>query len=250
MSAIPERGYPLSALFVLMAACAVPMSMAAAAGRAVSEGRIGGDDVVFASLGGCAATMLLGAVIGLHHYRQGLGVILGALAGAIVGSMAGPIAMVPVNDVPYLLLMSLTGSAVMIALAAWFRRLAEKRREPAPPAWFVSEHPFAYAGAYAKREVLSAEIVELPPQAWPSHEPLRYEMSNLRGAGFGCLFALAAWTVIGIITALLIPVLLFYSPWNIRDAAAAIGVLSWLIAIPIGILGFLRGRKKRVYPWS
>ncbi|MBW3598257.1 MAG: hypothetical protein KY475_13420, partial [Planctomycetes bacterium] len=150
----------MSALFVLMAACAIPMSMAAAAGRAVSEGNAGADSVVFAALGGCAGVMLLGAIIGLHYYRQGLGLIVGGLAGAVVGSMTGPIVVVPAGDFPYLLLIAVGGSAIMVALAAWFRRQADQGREPAPPAWFLEEHPFGKEAAYATpKEVIDADVV-------------------------------------------------------------------------------------------
>ncbi len=167
MASIPERGYPLSALFVLMAACAVPMSMAAAAGRAISAGDIGGSEVTFAALGGCSVMTIAGAIVGLYHLRQGLGVTVGALAGAVIGSMVGPITMVPARDFPNLMLISLGGSAVMVGLAAWFRRQAALREAPTLPEWFVDDRPFAprdepFAQA-PNWEIVDAELRGDPP---------------------------------------------------------------------------------------
>jgi uncharacterized membrane protein len=142
MPRLPERGYPLSALFILMAACAIPMSMAAAAGRAVSAGDVGARDVTFAAIAGCAVVMGLGMIVGLHHYRPFLGVILGAMAGAIVGSMAGPMVLAPEKDFLNLLALSVGGSAAMVAAAAWLRAGAQRRHEPEPPEWFDERSPF------------------------------------------------------------------------------------------------------------
>jgi hypothetical protein len=142
MPSIPERGYPLSALFLLMAASAAPMSMAAAAGRAIAQRDITGQQFAFAALGGCAAMMLLGALIGLHHHRQGIGVVLGSLAGAILGSMAGPIVLVPRYDFGNLMIISAGASAVMVIGAAWLHYRSGRHRRTEPPAWFSEDDPF------------------------------------------------------------------------------------------------------------
>jgi hypothetical protein len=142
MAPIPERGYPLSALFLLMAACAIPMSMAAAAGRAISQGDVGADDMALAALLGCTGTMMLGMIIGLHHYRPLLGAIVGGLAGALIGSMAGPVVLAPRQDFPKLMLVSVVGSAAMVAVAAWLRFSAQRRNPPQPPTWLDEGNPF------------------------------------------------------------------------------------------------------------
>jgi uncharacterized membrane protein len=142
MARLPERGYPLSALFILMAACAIPMSMAAASGRAVAAGDVGAGEVTAAAVVGCGLTMALGMLVGIHHYRPGLGVILGAMAGAIIGSMAGPMVLTPEKDFVKLLALSVGGSAAMLGAAFWLRHSAARSREPEPPEWLSEESPF------------------------------------------------------------------------------------------------------------
>jgi hypothetical protein len=142
MATVPQRGYPLSALFLLMAACAVPMSMAAAAARAMSEGEFGRGQLAGASFIGCAVVMLLGAIVGLHHVRPGLGVIVGGLAGGVVGSLSGPVALAPRRDLPSLLIVSLAGSLAIFLLSLWLHASAAARREPEPPSWLDEGSPF------------------------------------------------------------------------------------------------------------
>lgn len=146
MAPLPERGYPLSALFVLMAACAIPMSMAAAAGRAIAEGDIGAQEMTGAALGGCVGMGVLGMIVGLHHYRPLVGVIVGGLAGALIGSMAGPMVLAPQRDFPQLMLLSLGGSAAMVTVAALLRLYAQRNRPPEPPAWLEQSNPFGQGG--------------------------------------------------------------------------------------------------------
>jgi hypothetical protein len=142
MPNVPERGYPLSALFILVAACAIPMAMAAAAGRAMSRGEADGFAFAVAAMVGCAGTMFLGSIIGLHHHRQGIGIIVGGMAGAIVGSMAGPIVLAAPEDFARLMVLAVGGSIVMVAIAAAFRQSAQRRRQAEPPGWFNASGPF------------------------------------------------------------------------------------------------------------
>jgi hypothetical protein len=123
-----------------MAACAVPMSMAAAAARAMSKGEFGGGELVGAAFIGCTVMTLLGVIVGLHHVRPGMGIIVGGLAGAVVGSLSGPVALAPRRDLPSLLLMSLVGSLAIFLLAFWLH--ASSRRTPEPPSWLDEGSPF------------------------------------------------------------------------------------------------------------
>jgi hypothetical protein len=150
MATVPQRGYPLSALFLLMAACAVPMSMAAAAARAASAGEFSGGHFVGAAFIGCMVMMLLGAIVGLHHVRPGLGVIVGGLAGAIVGSLSGPVALAPKRDLPSLVFVSLAGSLAIFLLALWLHASAARHRTPEPPAWLDEGSPFQNKDQAAK----------------------------------------------------------------------------------------------------
>ncbi len=142
MAPVPERGYPLSALFLLIAACAIPIAMSTAAGRAMAPGNSGPSRLLLASLWGSTATMLLGTALGLHHYRPGLGIIAGGMAGAIVGSMAGPMVLASKEDFPTMIALAGGGSVVLVIGAAWIHASTQRLRANEPPAWFREEHPF------------------------------------------------------------------------------------------------------------
>jgi ABC-type uncharacterized transport system permease subunit len=116
------------------------MSMAAAAARAMSAGEFGGGELAGASFIGCMVVMLLGAIVGLHHVRPWMGIIVGGLAGAIVGSLSGPVALAPRRDLPSLLLVSLVGSLAIFLLAFWLH--ASARRTPERPSWLDEGSPF------------------------------------------------------------------------------------------------------------
>jgi hypothetical protein len=114
--------------------------MAAAAARAVSAGEFGGSELAGASFLGCTVVMLLGAIVGLHHVRPGVGVIVGGLAGAIVGALSGPVVLAPRRDLLSLLLLSVVGSLAVFLLAFWLH--ASARRNPEPPSWLDAGSPF------------------------------------------------------------------------------------------------------------
>jgi hypothetical protein len=98
--------------------------------------------LAWAAFTGCTIMMLLGGIVGLHHVRPGLGVIVGGLAGAIVGSLSGPVALAPRRDLPSLLLVSFAGSVAIFLLALWLHAGARARRTPEPPSWLDEGSPF------------------------------------------------------------------------------------------------------------
>jgi len=116
-----RRSYPLSALFILMAACAVVAALLAPLSRAVGDGRIEFSDAAEASVCGAVLVMLLGAVVGLYHHRRWRGLGWGILTGGAIGMFMGPVVLSPQAAFPSLLTMSLGGAAAMLAVSAMFR---------------------------------------------------------------------------------------------------------------------------------
>ncbi len=143
MPPVPERGYPLSALFLLITTCAIALSMSAAAGQARVDGSAGSQILTRAALVGCGSVMGLGALIGLYHYRPGLGLIVGGAAGAVVGSMVGPLVLAPKENLVTLFALGVGGSIAIVILASWIHANIKRQRGPAPPAWFHEDTPQA-----------------------------------------------------------------------------------------------------------
>lgn len=112
-----QRSYPLSALFVLVAACAVVFALLTPVVRSVATGDVGVVEAATASAGGALCAMLIGAVIGLHHYRPLRGLGWGTLTGGIIGMLVGPVTLSPGTAFGSLVTMSLGGAAVLLITA-------------------------------------------------------------------------------------------------------------------------------------
>src|SRR5688572_21611306 len=88
-----RRGYPLAALFVLVAACAALAAAITPVLRAAFQGDVD-EGLLLGSVIGCiAGCMLLGAIIGMLNYRWLVGGGIGSLVGLVIGGVAGLLAM-------------------------------------------------------------------------------------------------------------------------------------------------------------
>ena len=124
-SGMPElngdrRSFPLSALFILLAACSVVSALMAPLSRAIAEGTIGVSEAATASICGSVLVMLLSASIGLYHHRPGRGLGWGILTGGGIGLVMGPVVLSPQSAFPSLLTMSVGGAAALLAVSAIF----------------------------------------------------------------------------------------------------------------------------------
>jgi hypothetical protein len=115
------RGYPLAALFVLVAACAAlagavtPVLRLAFAGE-LDEGVLAG--AVIASSFGC---LILGAIVGVLNFRWLTGAATGAACGLAVGVLAGLLAMTPAKSLPAVAASLVVGSGLMVGIAIVLR---------------------------------------------------------------------------------------------------------------------------------
>lgn len=115
-----QYGYPLSALFVLLAACAVVSALLAPVAHAVVAKDLTGGQILFASFVGAILVGVLGGTIGLYHYRPLRGAGWGVLTGAIAGTLIGPIMLAPPEAIGQLLTLSIGGSIVLLITGAAF----------------------------------------------------------------------------------------------------------------------------------
>jgi hypothetical protein len=110
----PQRGYPLSALFVLIAVCAILAAMLAPVLRAAVAGRFPPDDLASVVMGSGIAIGLLGVFIGLHHHRRRYGMGIGVATGAVMAALIGPLLLTPHRQFPSLIAAALGGSAALL----------------------------------------------------------------------------------------------------------------------------------------
>jgi hypothetical protein len=115
-----QQSYPLSALFLLLAACGVVCALLTPVIRAVMEGQVGGKDTAMASLGGALLSMCGGAIIGLYHYRPFRGLGWGILSGGVIGLIVGPIILAPPESLASLMAMAVGGAVVLIVTGLFF----------------------------------------------------------------------------------------------------------------------------------
>lgn len=115
-----QTGYPLGALFVLLAACAVVSALLSPVARAAVEGDLPLIQILVASLVGLAVLGILGGVIGLYHYRPIRGAGWGMLTGGAIGVLIGPLMLAPPEALGSLVTVSLGGSVVVLITGAVF----------------------------------------------------------------------------------------------------------------------------------
>jgi MFS family permease len=115
-----QTGYPLSALFVLLAACAVVSALLSPVVHAVVAKQLTLDQIIGASLTCAILVSILGAVVGLYHYRRSRGVGWGSLVGGLIGAVIGPVMLAPPEAIAPLVTMSLGGSIALLITGAAF----------------------------------------------------------------------------------------------------------------------------------
>lgn len=113
------RGYPLSALFLLVTLFATLSAFVAIAARTLNTPDV---DSLLKLLGfstaGCMMFAVLGIFVGLFHYRQLRGMLLGLLSGGVIGLFAGPILLIPTDLFLELVLVSIVGSIIIILVGS------------------------------------------------------------------------------------------------------------------------------------
>jgi hypothetical protein len=117
-----RRGYPLGALFVLVAVCAVLVAGLTPVVRETLAGKGDGWAFLASMLIGAGCGLVVGVVAGLLQFRYGLGVLLGTLAGTLIGAAAGPMALLSRSQVGSAAAAMTVGSGLVVAVALVMRR--------------------------------------------------------------------------------------------------------------------------------
>lgn len=121
LSARRPGGFPLGALFVLTAVCAVIASHLLPVYETLRTGKINPPQVLLTSFVGGVVTMILGGVLGIMQPRPGRGAVIGVVIGFFVGAILLPAALLPADGVTDYWVVSLSGSFLIVITGAIFR---------------------------------------------------------------------------------------------------------------------------------
>ena len=72
---------------------------------------------------------MLGGIVGLCHYRQPYGILVGTAAGSLVGAVTLPISLIPVEWSASVLTAAIGGGAVLVCTGLLLRLNATENRE-------------------------------------------------------------------------------------------------------------------------
>ena len=154
------RGFPLSALLLLVTASAVIMAVVAPILRGPREA--GWGELLGAAIFGGVLLVVLGSLLGLFHYSRWRGVLWGGLVGGVLGLLLGPLIFVPPASFPEVLLTALGGAVVIVGVAAVARltSVSPNRETGAGNPFQETEN-----GATAVRRQIAGDEHDAGPQA-------------------------------------------------------------------------------------
>lgn len=118
----PRRGYPLGALFVVVAASAVLVAGITPMIRVAAQGKVDTDQFVAALGIGTLVGLVLGLLVGAHQFRRASGVAWGAVVGPVVGAIGGLMALLPADQVATAAAAMVAGSGLVVGVALLMRR--------------------------------------------------------------------------------------------------------------------------------
>jgi hypothetical protein len=119
----PRRGYPLGALFVVVATAAVLIAGIAPLVRMLVAGETTDwQSALAAVVSGLICGLFVGATLGLLQFRRLLGLALGSAAGTVIGAAAGAMAMLPANQLLSAAIPMAAGSGLVVGVALLMRR--------------------------------------------------------------------------------------------------------------------------------
>ncbi len=116
-----RRGYPIGALFVLIAVCAVMLAGVTPLMR-MAEGELEALHVLTAVGCGALVGLVTGLILGLLQFRMGLGMVLGITVGTIIGAAGGSMALLSSRQLLPAAAAMTAGSALVIGVAFVMRR--------------------------------------------------------------------------------------------------------------------------------
>lgn len=115
------RGYPLGALFLLVATCAGILALVTLLMREPKRLDEMLVPILTSAAVGAVVLMLMGIVVGLFHFSRVQGIAWGLLVGGLLGLGFGPILYISASSFPHVLLTSLVGALLLVGTATVIR---------------------------------------------------------------------------------------------------------------------------------
>ena len=117
-----QRGYPLGGLFVLVAVSAVLVAGVTPLIRQAVSGLVPFTMLLIGLGAGAGVGLILGILVGLHHYRRASGILTGATVGTTIGAVGGMMSLTPIQQLPAAAVAIVAGSALVVGVALVMRR--------------------------------------------------------------------------------------------------------------------------------
>jgi CDP-diglyceride synthetase len=121
----PAGGYSLASLFLLLALFAAMLAHVSPLLNSSFHEVQPLNPVVLVVVCGMTGSVL-GIIVGLHHYRQPRGTLLGVLLGVVFGSLSGPVVAASMAFPQPTILISSATAAVLLGIAAFFRQINDE----------------------------------------------------------------------------------------------------------------------------
>src|SRR5262245_1111070 len=116
-----RRGYPLGALFVMVATCAVLAAGISPLIRSLAKGNVDAMEFLWALGIGAASGLAVGTALGGVRFNEPLPAALGAVAGLVLGAAAGMVTLLPVNQLAPAAAAMTAGCALIVCVALVMR---------------------------------------------------------------------------------------------------------------------------------
>src|SRR5206468_11387513 len=113
--------YPLGALFVVVATCAVLVAGVSPLIRSLFRGEVNMGDFFQTLAMGAGCGLVIGAAIGGWRFQPAQPALLGAAAGSVIGGAAGIVALLPVNQLAPAAAAMTAGCALIVGVALVMR---------------------------------------------------------------------------------------------------------------------------------
>jgi hypothetical protein len=118
----PRSGYPIGALFVVVALCAVLIAGISPLVKSTEDGNIDSRFVVLSLAAGALCGIVVGLILGIFQFRLGLGIVMGTSLGALIGMAAGVMALLSTRQLLTAAAAMTAGSGLVVAVALVMRR--------------------------------------------------------------------------------------------------------------------------------
>ncbi len=116
-----RQRYPLTSLFVLVAACAVIVRLTIPLAQSVLGSHVELDWIGVALIVGLALGVVIGPTLGAFHYHRLRGIWIGFISGVVLGPLCGLLMVIPLGATDELIVTTFGCSVLLVVLGGYMR---------------------------------------------------------------------------------------------------------------------------------